>query len=261
MKIDYKRTTFILAIVLAISLLVNVRVLAGNIDSIAGPGATSSYSLEDIYNRLTTGAGGSQRAFTEPASGPGATMHTLNELMDKAPAMVDALTAATPADVVSGKEFWGLGSDAAWGKQTGAMMGQRASPSINLVYSRVLDAMNSDEIPGNGPDTEQVDVRLLLNPDGSGTLADIVGVPSDYYYKVGGTLYSGNLEYPVSLSTLIGRPIYDPFTGEPLTASHAYNPLWVDDEAGVYRFNTRAPLALRLRSVVSQLAATAAVLP
>jgi hypothetical protein len=259
MKIDYKRTTFILAIVLAISLLVNVRVLAGNIDSSAGPGATSSYSLEDIYNRLTTGADGSQHTFTEPGSGPGATMHTLNDIMTKSPAMVDALTAATPADVVSGKEFWGLGPGGTWGKQTGAMMGQRALPSINPVYSKVLDAMNSDGTP-NDPDTEPVDVRLLLNPDGSGTLSDIIGVPSGYYYQVSGTLYSGQVKYPVSLSSLVGTPTYDPYTGVRLTMPNSYNPLWIDNELGVYHFNTHAPLALRLRSVLSELAATAAAL-
>lgn len=260
MKIDYKRTTFILAIVLAISLLVNVRVLAGNIDSSAGPGATSSYSLEDIYNRLTTGAGGSQRVFTEPGSGPGATMRTLNELMDKAPA-VDA-NAATPADVVSGKEFWGLGSDAAWGKQTGAMMGQRALPFADPIYSRVLDAADSDGNPMNGPDTELVDVRLLLNPGGSGTLSDIIGVPSGYYYEVSGILYSGEVAYPASLSSLVGTPTYDPYTGKPLTVLNSYNPLWVSEQPpGVYRFNTQAPLALRLRSILSELAATAVVTP
>lgn len=54
----------------------------GNPDSPSGPAATSSYTLEDIYNRLDTGAPGTPGTFTEPTSGPGTgTMHTLNEIM------------------------------------------------------------------------------------------------------------------------------------------------------------------------------------
>ena len=57
----------------------------GNPDSATGPGVTSSYSLEDIYNRLDTGAPGSPNAFSEPTAGPSTgTMHTLNEIMAKA---------------------------------------------------------------------------------------------------------------------------------------------------------------------------------
>jgi hypothetical protein len=56
---------------------------AGNPEPPAPPDLTSSYTLEDIYNRLDTGAAGSQEPFTEPASDPGiGTMHTLDELYD-----------------------------------------------------------------------------------------------------------------------------------------------------------------------------------
>jgi hypothetical protein len=60
-----------------------VFVLAGNVDSPGAPGATNSYTLEDIYNRLDTGAAGTQSTFTEPGVAPGTgTMHTLNEIYD-----------------------------------------------------------------------------------------------------------------------------------------------------------------------------------
>jgi len=56
-------------------------VLAGNLDPANPPASTSSYTLEDIYNRLNAGTAGSESTFTEPSSGPGTgTMHTLNDL-------------------------------------------------------------------------------------------------------------------------------------------------------------------------------------
>jgi uncharacterized protein DUF1566 len=54
----------------------------GNTDSPSTPNKTSSYTLEDIYDRLDTGATPSQSTFTEPNDPPGTgTMHTLNEIM------------------------------------------------------------------------------------------------------------------------------------------------------------------------------------
>jgi len=94
----------------------------GTLDSPGGPDsdAAKMYTLEDIYNRLDSGAAGAQSTFTEPAAGPGTgTMHTLNEIMDKSPAKDDANGAAT-GDVASGKTFWGLNVAAGeWGLQTG----------------------------------------------------------------------------------------------------------------------------------------------
>ena len=99
-----------------------VVVLAGSLDSPAAPGATSSYTLENIWNRLNAGTAGAQSTFTEPAAGPGTeTMHTLNEIMAKAPA-ADNTNGATAANVLNGATFWGLNVTAAqWGPQTGAM--------------------------------------------------------------------------------------------------------------------------------------------
>jgi uncharacterized repeat protein (TIGR01451 family) len=41
---------------------------SGSLDSPAPPGSTYSYSLDDIYERLDTGAAGTQSTFAEPAS-------------------------------------------------------------------------------------------------------------------------------------------------------------------------------------------------
>jgi hypothetical protein len=93
----------------------------GSLDSPGPPGSTTSYTLEDIYDRLDAGAAGSQTTFTEPTSGPTAgTGHTLNEIMALAPAE-DNINAAAPAQVLTGKTYWGLRTDGTWGTQTGTM--------------------------------------------------------------------------------------------------------------------------------------------
>ena len=93
---------------------------AGSLEPPGPPESTFSYSLEDIYNRLDTGAAGTQSTFAEPATGPGTgTMHTLNEIMDIAPAVDDA-NGATPADVLADKTSWGLTSGQ-WGQITGTL--------------------------------------------------------------------------------------------------------------------------------------------
>jgi hypothetical protein len=110
----------VVGIVVGVLLSSAVFVWAGNVDSPAAPGATNSFTLEDIWNRLTTGADGAQSTFTEPGVAPGTgTMHTLNETMAKAPARDDANGALT-GEVVNGKTFWGLNvAGGEWGLQTG----------------------------------------------------------------------------------------------------------------------------------------------
>ena len=72
---------------------------SGTLDSPAPPGSTSSYSLEDIYDRLMTGAAGAPSAFAEPPGGPTAgTGHTLDEVIAQAPAE-DNTDGATPVQV------------------------------------------------------------------------------------------------------------------------------------------------------------------
>ena len=96
---------------------------AGSLDSPGPPTGplSASYSLEDVYHRLETGAPGTQRTFTEPPSGPTAgTGHTLNEIMGKAPAP-DNTSGAAAGDVLNGRTFWGLRTDGTWGLKTGAL--------------------------------------------------------------------------------------------------------------------------------------------
>jgi hypothetical protein len=84
MKINYKITTVILLAVVA-ALVVTVGVLAGSLDSPSAPtdSASQMYTLEQIYDRLTTGAAATKMtAFTEPGSGPGSTMHTLDDVWE-----------------------------------------------------------------------------------------------------------------------------------------------------------------------------------
>lgn len=117
------RNKYILIAVVLLTLAFGVgRLSAGTPDSPSAPGATNSFTLEDIYNRLNAGTAGAKSTFTEPAAGPGTgTMHTLNEIMAAAPAL-DATNGAGVANVASGKTFWGL-TAGAWGLKTGAASG------------------------------------------------------------------------------------------------------------------------------------------
>jgi hypothetical protein len=96
-------------------------VLAGGLEPGAGPTEAGSqmYNLDQIYFRLTLGAGVTKMTtFTEPRSGPTApTMHTLDQIMGKAP-VVDDTNGASVGDVVAGKTFWGL-TWKEWGPRTG----------------------------------------------------------------------------------------------------------------------------------------------
>ena len=99
---------------------VAVAVWAGAPDNPPGPPETTySYTLEDTYNRLASGAAGAQSTFTEPSEGPPTgTMHTLNDIMSVAPA-VDDTSGATQTHVLAGMMAWGLTSGE-WGVITGS---------------------------------------------------------------------------------------------------------------------------------------------
>jgi len=110
-----------LVVVVVVAVFAGKQVLRtmGVLDPPTSPGATSSYALEDIYNRLASGAAGGQSTFTEPTTGPGTgTMHTLNEIMGVAPAK-DDVNGAVPGEVLTGKTYWGLRTDGTWGPQAG----------------------------------------------------------------------------------------------------------------------------------------------
>ena len=77
------------SIILAIAILtttITVLAASGTTDAPNAPALTSSYTLEDIYQRLVNGTDGSQGTFTEPAVAPGTgSMHDLNDIMSAAP--------------------------------------------------------------------------------------------------------------------------------------------------------------------------------
>jgi len=94
--------------------------VAADLNPSAGPADTSSYTLQDICNRLGSGEEGTQQNFTEPTSGPADSADcTLNEVMEKAPRKNTA-NGAQPDDVPKGKEYWGLTDGDNWGIKTGS---------------------------------------------------------------------------------------------------------------------------------------------
>lgn len=109
-----------IGVVIGVLLSVGTIVLAGTLDPTSGPMDPGSqmYTLQQIYDRLTTGAAGTKMStFTEPGGGPGTgTMVTLDQVMAAAP--VTHTNAATQTHVVSGTVVWGL-SEGAWGVITG----------------------------------------------------------------------------------------------------------------------------------------------
>ncbi len=118
-----KKSVFTIVFAAVSAVMAMTPVFAGDPTTPTGaPGAAGSamFTLEDIYQRLLNGAAGTKRVgpFANPASGPGPTGHTLNDVMGKAPAT--DTNGASPAEVLSGKTFWGL-TGGAWGFQTGTL--------------------------------------------------------------------------------------------------------------------------------------------
>jgi len=119
--------------------------LPGSPDSPGAPGVTSSYTLEDIYSRLSSGTAGSPGAFTEPAAGPtSGTMHTIDDIMDKAPLADDANGAST-GEVLPGKTFWAVTSNG-WGPRTGTLATQTVSDATVSQTAGYYDAFNLSTI-------------------------------------------------------------------------------------------------------------------
>jgi hypothetical protein len=96
---------------------------SGNFNSPAGTtnAASKMYTVNDVYNRLNSGAAGTNPAtkttFAEPGAGPASSSYDLNDVMSKAP-VADNVNGATAAEVATGKTFWSLQSGN-WGLKTG----------------------------------------------------------------------------------------------------------------------------------------------
>ncbi|MCP4157029.1 MAG: DUF1566 domain-containing protein [bacterium] len=90
------------------------------------PESYTSYSLEDIFDRLDTGKQGTRKGLRDWKYGPsgtGSEQHTLNDIMGTAPK--ESANPAGPEDVMLGKDFWGLkpsvGVHETWGLKKGTM--------------------------------------------------------------------------------------------------------------------------------------------
>lgn len=95
--------------------------LAGSLTPPGLPSAGSGMpTLEQIYNRLVTGAAITiPPTFVEPSAGPSAaTGRSLNDIKASLPNS-DNINGAAPAEVSSGRTYWGLRTDGSWGLQTG----------------------------------------------------------------------------------------------------------------------------------------------
>ncbi len=156
-------------------------VLAGNLEPPGGPmdPASQMYTLQQIYDRLTTGAASERMAGpTEPSSGPGtSTMVSLDDIMSVAP--VTYTNAATQTKVVSGTVVWGL-SEGAWGVITGtrpylpvAKTGQTAC--YRTVSPFVACICGTANCPAGVDGDLQMGIDMLVprfTDNGNGTVTD-----------------------------------------------------------------------------------------
>ena len=150
---------------LCLFLLLSSPIMAGSLDApVGGPTNPSGamYNIQDICNRLDTGAAGTQNTFTEPVSSPSATGCSLNDIMDKTP-VKDNINGAQPSDVVLGKTYWGL-RDGNWGLKTGTGNLAPVAKSGQTISSRAGD---------DGTHQKGVTVLgLRFSDNGNGTVTD-----------------------------------------------------------------------------------------
>ena len=161
-----KHVVVIGVVVALLSAAVAYAATMGSLDSPGAPPdpAAQMYTLEQIYDRLNAGTAGTKMTtFQEPGSGPGtATMHTLNDIMDRAPQKDDA-DGAVPGEVLADKTYWSLRTDgsggSSWGLETGTaaagsdVNGTDGSKSFSIpdgFYSgKTATAIDSDLLAGN----------------------------------------------------------------------------------------------------------------
>ena len=153
-------TTPCKTLLIALFLLTSTGVaLAGNLDPPAGPTdpASAMFTVNDLHNRLTTGAAGVKRSgpFMEPAAAPAPTGYTTDQLMAVMPA-ADNTNGATAAEVVGGKSFWGLRTDGTWGQKVGAMPILTLNPTSTAVPTGYYNATNLATVD---PDLAAANIR------------------------------------------------------------------------------------------------------
>jgi hypothetical protein len=106
------RSAFFLFLVFL--LLLSSPIKAGELDSPAPPDAEASamFTLEDVFERLATGAPGEKRGegYIEPLTGPGSTGYTVDDVMAACP-VSDNIAGATQDEVLEGRTYWSLRTD------------------------------------------------------------------------------------------------------------------------------------------------------
>jgi hypothetical protein len=174
------------ALFLGLLILVPVAAMAGNTEPPAAPSdpASAMPTLEDLYQRLVSGNDYLLRTvFAEPAAGPGPTGHTLQQVMDAAPA-ADNATGATTGDVLAGKMFWGLRTDGAWGPQAGTQATRTLSDATTTVEAGYYAATTLDAVD---PDLATANVRAGV------TLFGVAGDPDVVVTSTGSPAEPGDL--------------------------------------------------------------------
>ncbi len=137
------------------------RLSAGSPDAPGGPnsGAAQMYTLEQLYQRLNSGASTAKMTqFTEPGTAPGTgTMHTLDDIMGIAPTLNNN-NGVTSTNVLTGTTFWGLNAmSGQWGLQTGtAALGSNISGSNGLKTFNIPNGLYSRSKTATANDTNLI---------------------------------------------------------------------------------------------------------
>ena len=139
---------FKLFVGLGILVSLSLSAIAGDLIPPTAPDANAMFTLENVYQRLIDGTPGSQQpGFGNPLAGPGSTMYSINQIMEKLPAKDDT-NGANPEHVMAGKTYWGLTSGK-WGKQTGTMVTQTLNAANNNVAAGYYAATTLSAVDAN----------------------------------------------------------------------------------------------------------------
>ncbi|MBU1106178.1 MAG: hypothetical protein KKB51_05870 [Candidatus Riflebacteria bacterium] len=177
---------------LALLLLAVNSASAGSLTPAAAPtdSASAMFTLEDLYNRLNLGTAGSKRsgAFAEHGSSPGSTMHNLNDVMSKTPA-VD-VSGAADGEVLTGKKYWGLTTDQ-WGPRVGAMPNVGAQNVMPTTASQTITQGYHDGTGKVAGDTDLVTGNIKAGTTIFGVTGKTEVVDTTSGDAVTGEIFSG----------------------------------------------------------------------